>query len=76
MHCRRPDLKKRSEEADLSIPITLVMEEMAETRPTFVLVRGAYDKKGEPVTAATPSHLPAFPSALPTNRLGLARRGG
>jgi len=66
-------LKKKIEETDLSIPITLVMEEMAEPRPTFVLVRGAYDKKGEPVTAATPSHLPAFLSSQPTNRLGLAR---
>jgi hypothetical protein len=28
---------------------------------------------GERVTAATPSHLPAFPSGLPKNRLGLAR---
>ncbi len=67
------DLKKRIDETDLMIPRTLVMEEMAEPRPTFVLVRGAYDKKGEPVTTATPSHLPAFSSAQPTNRLGLAR---
>jgi len=67
------DLKKRIDETDLSIPITLVMEEMAEPRPTFVLVRGAYDKKGELVTASTPSHLPAFLSGQPTNRLGLAR---
>src|SRR5204863_8824997 len=46
---------------------------LAEPRPTFVLMRGAYDKKGDPVTAATPSRLPAFPSGQPTNRLGLAR---
>ena len=36
-------------------------------------MRGAYDKKGDPVTAATPSRLPAFPLGQPTNRLGLAR---
>lgn len=70
---RVSDLKKRIDETDLSIPIALVMEEIAEPSPTFVLMRGAYDKKGEAVTAATPSHLPAFPSGLPTNRLGLAR---
>ena len=34
------DLKKQIDETDLSIPITLVMEEMAEPRPTFVLKRG------------------------------------
>ena len=70
---RIAELKKKIDETDLSIPITLVMEEMAEPRPTFVLLRGAYDKNGEPVNAATPSHLPAFPGGLPTNRLGLAR---
>jgi hypothetical protein len=69
---RSDDLKKQIDETDLSIPITLVMDELAEPRPTFVLVRGAYDKKGEPVSANTPSFLPAFPSRLSTNRLGLA----
>lgn len=70
---RVADLKKQIDETDLSIPTTLVMAEMAEPRPTFVLVRGAYDKKAAPVTAATPAHLPAFAAGLPTNRLGLAR---
>lgn len=70
---RVAELKKQIDETDLSIPTTLVMAEMSEPRPTFVLVRGAYDKKGEPVTAATPAHLPAFLAGLPTNRLGLAR---
>ncbi len=70
---RVAELKKQIEEADLAIPITLVMEELAEPRHTYVLMRGAYDKPGERVTAATPSHLPAFPSGQPTNRLGLAQ---
>lgn len=55
------------------IPTTLVMAEMAEPRPTFVLLRGAYDKPGEAVTAATPAALPPLDDALPRNRLGLAR---
>jgi len=66
-------LKKQKDEVELSIPITLVMEEMEKPRPTFVLLRGAYDRKGEPVTATTPAHLPAFLAGQPTNRLGLAR---
>ena len=70
---RVSSLKKDMEETDLSIPITLVMSEMDQPRPTHLLVRGAYDKKGELVSASTPSHLPAFPAGLPTNRLGLAR---
>lgn len=70
---RVADLTKQIDEAELSIPITLVMEEMAEPRPTFVLMRGAYDRKGDAVSANTPSRLPAFLSGQPTNRLGLAR---
>ena len=70
---RAADLRKQAEETDLSIPITLVMSELAEPRPTHVLMRGAYDKRGEQVTSAPPSHLPALSSDWPKNRLGLAR---
>ncbi len=66
-------LKKQTEETDLTIPVTLVMAELSEPRPTFVLLRGDYDKKGDRVSAITPSQLPPFPSGQPTNRLGLAR---
>ena len=51
----------------------MVMEEMAKPRPTFVLMRGAYDKPGDAVTAATPAILPALSPDAPKNRLGLAR---
>lgn len=66
-------LKKQITDAEAEIPTTLVMEEMKETRPTFVLLRGAYDKPGERVTAATPGALPALADDQPRNRLGLAR---
>ncbi len=67
------DLKKQVDEIDLSIPITLVMSELAEPRATHVLMRGAYDRRGERVSAATPASLPPFSSDWPRNRLGLAR---
>jgi hypothetical protein len=51
----------------------MVMHEMAERRPTFVLKRGAYDAPGEPVEPGTPEGVLAFPAGLPRNRLGLAR---
>jgi hypothetical protein len=51
----------------------LVMEEMATARPNFVLMRGAQDKPGEPVTAATPEILPVMAPDAPKNRLALAR---
>lgn len=66
-------LKKQIAAAEAEIPTTLVMEEQKEMRPTFILMRGAYDKPGEKVTAATPGVLPALAADLPRNRLGLAK---
>jgi hypothetical protein len=66
-------LAKQVAAAEAEIPTTLVMEEMKEPRPTFVLMRGAYDKPGERVSAATPGVLPALAAGLPRNRLGLAK---
>jgi len=67
------DLKKQLVATEAEIPTTLVMEEQKEMRPTFILMRGAYDKPGEKVTAATPGVLPALAADLPSNRLGLAK---
>jgi hypothetical protein len=58
---------------DLAYPASMVMEEMAKPRETFILERGEYDKPGEKVTAATPAVLPAMAADLPRNRLGLAK---
>jgi hypothetical protein len=55
-----------------SIPTVMVMEEMAERRPTFLLKRGAYDAPGDAVSPGVPAALPAIPSGQPNNRLGLA----
>ena len=66
-------LKKQIATAEAEIPTTLVMEEQKEMRPTFILMRGAYDKPGEKVVAATPGVLPALAADLPRNRLGLAK---
>jgi hypothetical protein len=66
-------LKKRITDTELTIPTTLVMEEMKEPRPTFVLTRGAYDAPGERVFPDTPGVLPPMDQDLPRNRLGLAK---
>ncbi len=66
-------LKKQIAAVEAEIPTTLVMEELKQPRATFVLMRGAYDKPGEAVTAATPAVLPALEEGLPRNRLGLAK---
>lgn len=70
---RIAQLTKQIDETDLQIPTTMVMEEMPSPRVTNVLIRGAYDQRGEMVTANTPASLPGMSPALPKNRLGLAR---
>ena len=51
----------------------MVMRPAAEPRTAYVLERGDYDKRREPVGPGTPAVLPPFPAAAARNRLGLAR---
>ncbi len=51
----------------------MVMREMDQRRPTYFLIRGAYDLRGDPVEPATPAALSPMAAELPRNRLGLAR---
>jgi mono/diheme cytochrome c family protein len=55
------------------IPEIMVMDEMPTPKPAYILKRGAYDSRGEQVTADTPKALPPFPKDAPRNRLGLAQ---
>ena len=66
-------LTMRRETLEAQIPTSMVMEEAPEPRDTFLLVRGAYDKKGDKVEAGVPSFLPPLAEGDPANRLGLAR---
>ncbi len=56
-----------------SFPTVMVMEEMAERRPTFRLERGAYDNPAEEVFPGVPAVLPPLPSGEEANRLTFAR---
>ena len=51
----------------------MVMAEMPQRRPTFILKRGAYDAPGDPVEANVPERILPFAADLPRNRLGLAK---
>ena len=55
------------------IPEIMVMDELPQPKPAYILKRGAYDAHGEPVSPVTPEALPPFPSDAPPNRLGLAQ---
>ena len=58
-----------------SLPTAMIMDELPEPRPTFVLNRGNYNAPGETVTAGVPEALLStpWPVGAPHNRLGLAR---
>ncbi len=56
-----------------SIPESMVMEEQAMRRDTFVLMRGDYRSHGDKVEPGVPSCLPQPESGAVTNRLELAR---
>ncbi len=51
----------------------MIMDEMPEPRQAYLLSRGLYDAKLDPVENGTPSEILPFPEDLPTNRLGLAQ---
>ncbi len=66
-------LRKQRDKLIASAPTTMIMRELADPRPTHLLIRGAYDRPGEAIAIGTPSAIaPAF-EGFPTNRLGLAR---
>ena len=66
----------QQEEADLRARGTVahIMQERPNSKPmAYILFRGEYDKRRDPVEADTPRVLPPMPPDLPRNRLGLAR---
>ncbi len=54
------------------LPEIMIMGDLANPRPTYVLARGNYGDRGEQVSPATPDRILPFGEQRPTNRLGLA----
>jgi hypothetical protein len=71
------ELKKRRDAYNDAIPQTFVFKDLDKPRQAHVMLRGAYDKPGDPVEPAVPAVLPPLkraPDAPPrANRLDLAR---
>ena len=72
-HRRRFELAQERQNFDDTIPTLMVMEELPEPRPAYVLRRGAYDAPGERVERGVPAIFPPLPKDAPNNRLGFAR---
>jgi hypothetical protein len=66
-------LKKSREELLASIPTTMVMKEMDERRQAYVLERGEYDKRADPVDPGVPAVFPPLPETDEPPRLRFAR---
>jgi hypothetical protein len=67
------ELKKQRDAIQQQVPTTMVMEELAAPRKTFVLIRGGYDQPSDQVSHGVPVALGDIAEDSPTNRLGLAR---
>jgi hypothetical protein len=67
--------KVRDQENDLvnGISEIMVMGDLPQPRPTYVLDRGLYDAPTEEVMPGTPERIFQFDENLPKNRLGLAK---
>jgi len=66
------DYKTLETKTTNAIPSTMVMSEMAQRRPAYVLMRGNYQTPGEAVTPDVPAILPPLKADQPVSRVGLA----
>ena len=64
--------RRAREDFEDTLPTTMVMRELPEPRPAYLLLRGLWDRRGEMVERATPAWLPPPPEGAPNDRLGLA----
>lgn len=67
------DLRKNLKEATEAQESSMVMKEVAQPRPAFILSRGEYDKPADQVPRALPAVLPPLPPGASNDRLGLAK---
>ncbi len=65
--------RHRRDDAQDAIPTIMTMRALDEPRAAYVLHRGQYDQRREPVEPGTPACLPPLPDAGPRDRLALAR---
>lgn len=66
-------IEKELRDLEARSPVTHVQEEREGNAMAFVLMRGEYDKRGEPVEPGVFQALHPLPPAAPRNRLGLAQ---
>ena len=73
LHAERTAIEGELNALNAAIPKTMITEELPEPKQAFVLTRGEYELKAEPVERHLPSVFPPLPEGAPVNRLGLAQ---
>ncbi len=73
LRAERKDLEEKRDAVQKEIVSTMISKELDKPRPSWVLVRGQYDKHGEEVGPGVPAVLPPLPKSDTTNRLTFAR---
>ncbi len=65
--------RKAVEDQQAGLPVVMVMKELSKPREARILVRGQYDRPGDPVERGVPAAISPFPAEFPRDRLGFAR---
>jgi mono/diheme cytochrome c family protein len=73
LHKELATIEKERQAITATMPATLVSKESSQPRPAFMLKRGEYDRRGDPVVRDTPAFLPPIPKETPKNRLTFAK---
>ncbi|MFK7777998.1 MAG: PSD1 and planctomycete cytochrome C domain-containing protein [Gimesia sp.] len=76
-HNPQQELKQRiaaiEKQIQSSTPATMIMQDLAKPRATFLLERGQYNEPRDQVSANVPAIFPAMAKTAPKNRLGFAK---
>lgn len=67
------DLRRQKYALIDELPGVMVMDDLPNPRPAYVLERGQYDAPGEQVFPGTPASILTLPAGTQKNRLGIAR---
>ncbi len=73
LHAKIESATKEISQLESSFATTLIYRETATPRQAYILKRGEYDQRRDPVARGTPPVLPPLPTGAPNSRLGLAQ---
>jgi hypothetical protein len=73
IHVEIAALKKQRDELNAALPATFILRDLPQPRQANVMLRGQYDKPGDPVARNVPAAFPPLANSQNPTRLDLAR---